>query len=111
MKKVNMDFLKDYSRTKAEEFVQSLQGRYNAYVSDKFIIAFLVDNFYKQYFELRLHGVEDTNISLTNVAYNSSIYLFETLLEGGCGVIMNGHNAAQNFSMLFTENFTEEDFK
>ena len=111
MKKVNMDFLKDYSRKKSEEFVQTLQGRYNAYVSDKFIIAFLVDNFYKQYFELRLHGVEDTNISLTGVAYNSSIYLFETLLEGGCGVIMNGHHVAQSYAMTYTEHFTEEDLK
>lgn len=106
-----MDFLKDYSQKKSEEFVLTLGGRYEAYVSDKFIIAYLVDGFYKKYFEMKKAGLEDMEISLTGVAYHSSINLFEHLLENCCGVIMNGHHVAQSYAMTYTEHFTEEDLK
>lgn len=79
---------------KVESFVESLHGRFNEYLSDKFMIAYLVDKLIQEYKKNPL------NLQ-SNLAYKVGFELFEILLEHGCDAILNGHHVAQDFASHF----------
>lgn len=71
------------------------------FISKELIEIILLYNLEK---EIRKYDeVEEKDI--LQIAYNSSVTLFETWLEGGCHVIGNGHALAQIFAEKFVKEF------
>lgn len=89
-----LEQIQDLVSEKTKEFTKNLNGKYKHHISDDFIQVYLLRSFTKEYLKAQ-------HLSAEQIAYNSSIYLFETILEYGCGEIGNGHHVAQSFSELF----------
>ena len=84
---------------KTKDFVKmELNGRYRTFVSDIFIENYLVHEFLNNYI-LNFR----TSSLLSKIAYNVSVFLFETLLETHCKAGGNGHHVAQNYAKMFEE--------
>lgn len=91
---LNVDTVENFVKSKAEVFVEKLNGRFNKHVSDKFIIVYLMneyDDIFREY---------PSNLA-SGIAYKSAVKLFEVFLEGGCKVMCNGHHVAQDFASYF----------
>jgi hypothetical protein len=93
--------LEQYTEHKTTEFVKELKGRYSEFLSDKFLQVYLVSSFMDSY-------RARPNSDLANTAYASSVLLFESLLEHGCGAIGNGHHVAQMYSAMFPQKTIQE---
>jgi hypothetical protein len=78
------------------QFVESLEGRYRAHVSDEYLVAHLAHELYGIYFR-RLSD------SITNKAYDAACIVFESILERRCKAGGNGHHVAQDYSKLFND--------
>jgi hypothetical protein len=87
---------KDLFEQKLNEFIKSLNNRFIKHVSNEFIKAYILGEF-------KNIIIETPNISLEDVAYKSSVYLFESLLEHGCIASCNGHHVAQYFASYFKD--------
>jgi len=93
-----METIKSLVETQIDEFLTELNGRYQAVVSDKFLKAYLIRSFEEYYAKARQRSPV---INYENVAYGCSVYLFETVIEYGCGTGFNGHHTAQRFAEHF----------
>lgn len=88
-------------RPKVQEYITSLAGRYSAHCSDKFLEALIMRSLERfpnkadcSYAQLILNGEHGE-------AYAATCWIFEGLLEIDCGVLRNGHSAAQKFEEFF----------
>ncbi len=90
-------------KERATYFVDTLNSRYKAHVSDDFIIAYIVHHFNR-------YWIPGRNQHIPDLAYKSCVTLFESLLEYGCKAGGNGHHVAQNFSSIFP-NVTYDELK
>lgn len=86
---------------KATDFTKKLKGRYKNLISDEFIIAYITYNFVNLYMDHRMKGVKSPNA--INIAYDSCIELFESILEHRCNATGNGHHVAQMFTEYFED--------
>jgi len=86
---------------KATDFTKKLKGRYKKFMSDEFIIAYITYKFVDLYVEYWGKGVRTPNA--INIAYDSTIELFENILEHRCHATGNGHHVAQMFSGYFED--------
>lgn len=93
-----MEYLekKEYIREKVNLFIIDLNGFYSQYISDRFLLAYLTNSLLEM-------STAHNKMPDGNMAYSSSIELFESTLEHGCGVISNGHHVAQRFAKYFGE--------
>lgn len=74
-------------------FVAQLNGRFQDFISDKALITLL---------NLQINWNNNTMMQTTNKmvnsAYLSGVFVFEILLENGCGANLNGHHVAQDYA-------------
>ena len=92
---------KQLVQEKISDFVKELEGIYKEHVSDRFLEAYLIREFEHEYIAERKNRPTDRKIYLQNLAYKCSCPLFESLLEYGCSVHINGHHIAQRFANKF----------
>jgi hypothetical protein len=97
---MNVRNVNKFIQDKTNEFVISLNKRYQEHVSDTFIVAYILSEFIPKV-------KKNPNIRLEQAAYDSCVYLFESLLEHGCSVIGNGHHVAQYFASYFSNKTIE----
>jgi hypothetical protein len=91
-----METIKSCVQNQINTFIiEYLEDRYKNHVSDEFLKTYLIRSFEDCYREA-IQG--SSVINFQNVAYASSVYLFETLLEYGCKISGNGHHIAQAFA-------------
>lgn len=81
-------------------FVIALNGRYQKYVSDEFLVSILSKGVYggfsfNQNFNQRPH--------IGQIAYDVACSVFESTLEHDCRAGGNGHHVAQDYSKLFND--------
>lgn len=93
---LNDDVIEDMVKPCIENYVNVLNGRFKEHVSDDFLKAYLLRNFKNNY-------RKDYIRSFESLAYYAAISLFESDLEYGCKIIMNGHHVAQNFASFFSK--------
>ena len=73
-----------------EDFVvNTLQNRYEEYVSNKFLIALMI--------KMCAPKINDILGGDPNEAYHAVVPIFESILEYRCQAGGNGHHVAQNF--------------
>ena len=92
--------IKTQVKKQIHEFIDGLKERYTAAASDRFLTEYLIREFEEKY---RFARQRNEVINYVQVAYDSSVYLFETLLEYGCELGGNGHHTAQRFAELFKD--------
>jgi hypothetical protein len=93
---MNTEQLKKEVSKKTADFIVNLNGRFKEFVSDKFLQVYLEKEFMEEYYL-------SPNRSLANIAYSASSYLFESILEYGCGALGNGHHVAQSYAQNFPQ--------
>jgi hypothetical protein len=91
-----------YVKRQAMRFTVNLDKRYEEYVSDQFIVSYLVWSFMDEVYQSK-HGRR------MNIAYKAAVGLFETILEHGCKAGGNGHHVAQDFASMFDDNEAYEN--
>jgi hypothetical protein len=94
--------LESYVKRQAMRFTVKLDKRFEKYVSDQFIVAYLVSSFMDEVYQSK-HGRR------MNIAYKAAVGLFEKLLEHGCKAGGNGHHLAQAFASMFDANEAYEN--
>lgn len=92
--------IKTTVKNQINKFVESLEDRYKQAASDRFLTEYLIREFEEKY---RLERQRNEVVNYAEVAYKSSVYLFETLLEYGCELVGNGHHTAQRFAEQFRD--------
>jgi hypothetical protein len=108
-----MASIKSFVEAKIDEFVVELNGRFREHVSDTFLKAYLIRSFEEEYRKAR---ERKKSVNFVDVAYKSSVYLFEIVLIYGCKMNGNGHHLATDFGNVFKDfeqkyssNFNDED--
>lgn len=95
----------DILRPIVRRFIDSQDGRFREHVSDVFLEALIMRELGRylpgpagmpSFGQAILDGRE-------GMAYQAVCYIFESLLEHACGIIMNGHHRAQAFEAMFKE--------
>jgi hypothetical protein len=89
--------LENFINLKIDEFIKSLDNRFEKHVSNEFIKIYILNEFKSILTEKEYY------VELVNAAYSSCVYLFESLLEHGCRVSCNGHHIAQQFASYFSD--------
>lgn len=95
-KYLNVPQVEEIVKPIAEKYAKELEPRVEGHVSKAFIAKYLIKNFSREY-ALNMEG------DPVNLAYNSSVWFFEILLEYGLNISWNGHHRAQSWAAYFKE--------
>ena len=80
------------------KYITSLEGRYSAHCSDKFLEALIMRSFGERCSSSTIDTFADSILSGRNsAAYGAVCWIFEGILEHGCQAGWNGHSVSQSF--------------
>jgi hypothetical protein len=84
------EILEQLVKERTEHFVTALDGRYQHFVSDEFLVAYLTAEFMNKVYE-------NNEVIKKNAAYDAAAPLFEGIFEHKLKAGGNGHHMAQEY--------------